>query len=172
MAFGRNLGHPTARSVTDQSRPWWLLPLGIVLLPVLAVGLLLWLLSALFLLSVVWLTWCPRQRYAIVVYSNSPIWQEYFETQIIPRLGQRAVVLNWSERKHWKLTLPVVLFWVFGGSREFNPIAIVFEPWRWPRAFRFYKAFRSFKRGVSADVDTLSLEFFRLLDARARPGAA
>ena len=155
----------------DRSRPWWLWPLVIVLLPVVVVGLLLWLLSALLLLSVVWLTWSPRRRYAIVVYSNSPVWQEYFETQVIPQLGDRAVVLNWSERKRWSVTLPVVLFRVFGGAREFNPVAIVFEPLLWPRTFRFYKAFRSFKHGRSEDVDKVCREFFRLLDALARPTA-
>ena len=144
-------------------------PALIVLLPVVAVALLLWLISALLLLSVVWLTWCPRRRYGIVVYSNSPVWQEYFETQIIPRLGKRAVVLNWSKRNTWKVALPVILFQMFGGSREFNPMAIVFKPLMWPRRFRFYKAFRSFKRGRPDEVEALRLEFFRVLDALARP---
>jgi hypothetical protein len=156
----------------EQRRPWWGWPLLIVLLPVVVVALLLWLISAVLLLSIVWLAWCPRRRYAIVVYSNSPVWQEYFERQVIPRLGARAVVLNWSERKRWPLNLPVILFWVFGGSRQFNPIAIVFQPLLWPRTFRFYKAFRSFKHGRREDVDKLRLEFFSLLDALARPGAA
>ena len=153
----------------EGKRPWWALPLLIVLLPVVVVALLLWLLSALLLLSVVWLTWCPRRRYALVVYSNSPIWQEYFETQVISRLGERAVVLNWSERKRWTFSLPVTLFRVFGGTREFNPIAIVFQPWLWPRSFRFYKAFHSFKHGRPEDVERLRLEFFRLLDSLAPP---
>jgi hypothetical protein len=153
-------------------RPWWAWPLLIVLLPVAVIGLLLWLLSALLLLSVVWLTWCPRRRYAIVVYSNSPIWQEYFETQVIPRLGHRAIVLNWSERKTWNASLPLILFRVFGGGREFNPMTIVFKPLAWPRTFRFYKAFRSFKRGNPEEVEKLRLEFFRLLDALAPPTAA
>lgn len=148
------------------------MPLLIVLLPVVVVALLLWLISALLLLSVVWLTWCPRRRYAIVVYSNSPLWQEYFESHVIPRLGERAVVLNWSERKRWNMTLPVMLFKVFAGSRDFNPIAIVFEPLSWPRRFNFYRAFRAFKHGRPDDVEKLRLEFFRLLDALARPTAA
>lgn len=156
----------------ERKRPWWALPLLIVLLPVVAVALLLWLISALLLLAVVWLTWCPRRRYALVVYSNSPIWQEYLETQVIARLGERAVVLNWSERTRWTLSLPVILFRVFGGTRDFNPIAIVFEPLLWPRRFRFYKAFRSFKHGRPEDVERLRLEFFRLLDSLARPTAA
>ena len=153
----------------ERRRPWWALPLLIVLLPLVVVAVLFWLISALFLLSVVWLTWCPRRRYALVVHSSSPIWQQYFDTQVIPRLGERAVVLNWSERKRWTLSLPVMLFRVFGGSREFNPIAIVFQPLVWPRTFRFYKAFRSFKHGRPEEVDKLRLEFFRLLDTLARP---
>ena len=123
------------------------------------------------IVRMVWLTWCPRGRYAVVVYSNSPVWQEYFETQVIPRLGDRAVVLNWSERKRWNVSLPLMLFEVFGGSRDFNPMAIVFEQLKWPRRFRFYKAFRSFKHGKPEEVDKLCLEFFRLLDALARPKA-
>src|SRR5262247_2308419 len=121
----------------ERRNPWWMWPFLVVVLPIVLVASLLWLLSALLLLSVVWLTWWPRQQYALVVYSNSPVWQEYFETQVIPRRGGRAVVLNWSERKRWTVTLPVVLFRVFGGSRDFKPIAIVFEPLLWPRRFRF-----------------------------------
>lgn len=80
--------------------------------------------------------------------------------------------MQWSERNRWTLTLPVILLRVFGGSREFNPIAIVFEPLLWPRRFRFYKAFRSFKHGTPDDVEQIRREFFRLLDALARPPAA
>jgi hypothetical protein len=148
----------------------WLVPLTIVLLPFVLVALVLWLAIALLLLVVVWITWCPRGKYAIVVYSNSPVWQEYFETQVIPQLHDRAVVLNWSERKRWSLTVSVILFQTFAGSRDFNPMAIVFVPFRWPRRFRFYKAFRSFKHGRVEDVERLRREFFALLDQLAAPG--
>ena len=153
-------------------RPWWLWPLLIVSLPIVAIAVAVWLFSALLLLSVVWLTWCPRRQYAIVVYSNSPVWQGYFETHVIPRLGSRAVVLNWSERNRWKPTLPVVLFWMFAGGRGFNPVAIVFKPLLWPRRFRFYEPFRSFKHGRPEEVQVLSQELFGLLDELARPKAA
>src|SRR5262245_14220720 len=116
-----------------KSRPWWIWPLVVVLLPLAFVGLFLWLVGSLLLLVVVWLTWCPRGRYALVVYSNSPVWQEYFETEMLPSLAGRAAILNWSARSRWEVSLPVMLFNLFGGSREFNPIAIVFEPLRWPR---------------------------------------
>jgi hypothetical protein len=153
-------------------KPWWILPLVILLLPLVAVGLMLWLVVSLVLLSVVWATWCTRGRYALVVYSNSPIWQQYFETEVLPELSGRAAVLNWSERKGWKLSLPVLLFTNFGGTREFNPMAIVFEPLQWPRRFRFYRAFRSFKHGRPEEVDKLRLEFLQLLDELTKPKAA
>ena len=155
----------------EERRPWWGWPLLIVLLPLVVIAVLLWLISASLLLLVVWLTWCPRRRYALVVYSSSPIWQEYFETQVISRLGERAVVLNWSERKRWTLSLSAILFRVFAGTRDFNPIAIVFQPLLWPRRFRFFQAFRSFKHGRPEDVERLRLEFFRLLDTLAPPPA-
>src|SRR5437879_1211425 len=119
-----SLGRHT--EMTDKSRtPWWIWPLTILLLPLVIIGLILWLVGSLLLLSVVWLTWCTRGRYALVVYSNSPVWQAYFETQVLPELRGRAAVLNWSERKRWEISLPAVLFRTFGGVREFNPIAIV-----------------------------------------------
>lgn len=152
--------------MTDRSgrRPWWLWPLVVLALPFVIVGLLLWLVAALLLLALVWLTWCPRGRYALVVYSSSPIWQEYFERHVLPSLAGRARVLNWSERRTWKISLAVLLFHVFAGSREFNPIAIVFAPLTWPRRFRFYRAFRSFKHGRRDEVETIRAEFLELLN--------
>ena len=147
-------------------------PLLALVLPFVIVVLVVWLLGALLLQVVVWLTWCPRGRYALVVYSSSPIWREYFEEGVLPALGSRAAVLNWSERRHWKLSLAVLLFHVFGGSREFNPMAIVFEPLAWPRRFRFYRAFRAFKHGQGEELDGLMREFFNALDKVAPMKAA
>jgi len=155
-----------------ERRRWFLWPLIIVLLPLVIVYLVLWFAAALLLVVVVWLTWCTRGRYALVVYSNSQIWQEYFETRVLPELAGRATVLNWSERKGWRVSLPVMLFRVFAGTREFNPIAIVFEPLTWPRRFRFYRAFRSFKHGRRDEVETLRAEFLQLLNELAKPAAA
>jgi hypothetical protein len=157
----------------DSKRPpWWAWPLMIALLPVVIAVLLLWLVGSLLALTVVWLTWCPRGRYALVVYSNSPIWQEYFETHVLPAVAGRAAVLNWSERRQWAMSFPVLLFRLFGGSRQFNPIAIVFEPLLWPRQFRFYRAFRSFKHGRPEEVERLRAEFLKVLNELAPSKAA
>ena len=150
--------------VTDARQPWWLF---VLLLPFVLVGAVLWLTAAVILLLVVWVTWCPRGRYALVVYSNSPIWQRYFESQILPAIGSRGVVLNWSDRKRWKYSLPVMLFRFFAGTRNFNPLAIVFQPLTWARRFTFYQAFNAFKHGRPEEVETIRRDLFDLLDELA-----
>ena len=155
---------PEPCSSERRSVPWWGWILVIALLPLVIVALVLWLITGVALLLAVWLTWWPRKRYALAVYSASPVWQEYFETQVLPRLGSRAVTLNWSERKRWRPTLPVLLFRMFAGDRNFNPIVILFEPFSWPRQFRFYEAFRAFKHGRPEAVEKLRLELFARLD--------
>jgi hypothetical protein len=139
-------------------------PLLLLLLPLVAIGFVLWLATAIVLQLIVWTTWCSRGRYALVVYSNSPIWQEYFEQHVLPAVGRRGEVLNWSERKRWSYSLPVALFTFFGGTREFNPLAIVFRPFAWARRFRFYGAFQSFKHGRPQEVAEMRREFLELLD--------
>ncbi len=148
----------------EKRQPWWLWPVLLVALPILVVVVALWLVAALMLQIVVWLTWCPRGRYALVVYSNSPVWQEYFEAHVLPMVANRSAVLNWSERKRWRVSLSVALFRIFGGSRNFNPLAIVFQPLTRPRQFRFYRAFQAFKHGRPEDVERMRREFLTLLD--------
>jgi len=153
--------------MTERRQPWWLWPLLLVLLPLVAIAGVLWLMGAVLLQLVVWLTWCSRGRYVLVVYSNSPIWREYFEQNVLPAVGSRGVVLNWSDRKQWSYSLPVALFRFFAGRRDFNPLAIVFQPLTWPRRFRFYPAFQAFKHGRPEGVERMRLELFELLDQLA-----
>ena len=145
-------------------RNWWLL---LILLPIVVAIVAVWLFVAVILLLVVWVSWHPRGRYAIIVHSNSPVWQDYFATQILPAVGTRAAWLNWSERKRWKLSLAVVLFRVFAGDRNFNPLAIVFPPFAPPRFFRFYRPFRAFKHGRPEEVEALRRDLLATLDGLA-----
>ena len=158
---------PHFQAMTERRRPWWGWPLLVVLLPFVVVAGVVWLVIAVLLQLVVWLTWCPRGRYALVVYSNSPIWREYFEHNVLPALGSRGVVLNWSDRKQWPYSLPAALFRFFAGTREFNPLAIVFQPLTWPRRFRFYEPFKAFKHGRPERVERMRRELFELLDQLA-----
>jgi hypothetical protein len=153
--------------MTETRQPWWGWLVLVVLLPLVVVAGVLWLVTALLLQLVVWLTWCPRGRYVLVVYSNSPIWREYFEAHVLPAVSSRGVVLNWSERRQWHYSLPVALFKFFAGTRNFNPLAIVFQPLAWPRRFLFYPAFQAFKHGRPEGVEKMRLELFELLDQLA-----
>ena len=142
------------------------LPLLILFFPIALVfgvlWLVFWLLAAFLLLTAVWLAWCPRGRNVLVVYSNSPIWQTWFEQRALPALGSRAVVLNWSERKQWtSSSLAVLLFRVFGGTENFNPFMMVFRPLWWPRTFRFYRAFHDFKHGKPEKVEQMWSEVLK-----------
>jgi hypothetical protein len=153
--------------MTKTRQPWWGWPLLVVLLPLVVVVGVLWLVMAVLLQLAVWLAWCPRGRYVLVVYSNSPIWKEYFEQNVLPAVGSRGVVLNWSDRKQWSYSLSAALFRFFAGTREFNPLAIVFQPLTWPRRFRFYGPFKAFTHGRPEEVERMRLELFELLDRLA-----
>jgi hypothetical protein len=93
--------------------------------------------------------------------------QEYFERHVLPAVGDRAVVLNWSERTQWRYSLAGALFSVFAGSREFNPLAVVFRPFAWPQRFRFYRPFRAFKHGRPEEVELMRRAFLEMLNGLA-----
>jgi len=134
-------------------------------LTVLILVLLLFLLETVALYVLVWLWWIgPRQRRTLFVYSDSPIWKEYLERTIIPRLPSHSVVLNWSRRRQWgRLKLSSLLFRRFAGNYEFNPIAVVFERFRLAKAYRFWQPFRGLKHGNPEALSHLEEEFWRHL---------
>jgi hypothetical protein len=125
----------------------------LILSPVLLVAVLFYLLWGAILYLAIWITW--RKQLVIFVYSNSPTWKEYIEREILPHLHDRVVILNWSERRNWKNSLAVLAFRYFGGYRNFNPIGLVFRPFRSVKAYRFYEAFKEHKHGHTSKVETL-----------------
>ena len=141
-----------------------------LMIAVVVAAILFYVLSALCLYVAVWFCWCRRGRSVLFVYSDSPIWREYVEERILPRLGERAVVLNWSQRKRWRGTLPVLVFRFFGGSRDFNPLAVVFRPLRFARRFRFHEPFREYKHGKTESLARMERELFELVDEVQGPG--
>jgi hypothetical protein len=73
-------------------------------------------------------------------------------------------VLNWSQRSNWnRWSLPVLCFRHFGGDREFNPMAIVFRPFRKARVFRFWRPFRDRKHGTPSALQEAEKAFFEYL---------
>ena len=129
----------------------------LIFLPIVLVYIVFYLLWGMILCAAIWLTW--GKRHTLFVYSNSPIWKDYIEREILPYIQDRAVILNWSERRRWKLSLAVLAFQYFGGQRNFNPMAIVLPPFRFAKTYRFYEAFQEFKHGNLNKVEQLKSNF-------------
>ena len=124
--------------------------------PLASVAIVLLLLYKATLYLLIWVLWLPRGKDVLFVYSDSPIWHEYMATEILPLVQERAVVLNWSERKKWRRwSLGVAVFHHFGGGREFNPLVVLFRPVRLARVFRFWSAFKDWKQGCREPVERL-----------------
>ena len=128
----------------------------IVLCVLLAPVILLWFLP-IFLFKVlalflVWIWWSPRGITMLTVYSNSPHWQHYFEDGLLPMIQQHTLILNWSERLKWSMSLRWFAFAAFKGEREFNPMVLYFRPFRWPQTLRYYQPFRDARH---AKIDPL-----------------
>jgi hypothetical protein len=147
----------------------------VLLLPVIiasaVAAVVLFLLSTVCLHVAIWTWWCLRGRDILFVYSESPIWRDYIDEQILPLLGTRVVVLNWSERKKWPASLARWAFYHFGGYRQFNPLAVTFRPFRRTRMFRFWEPFREFNDGDPAPLRALEQQFFRAIGIQRRESA-
>jgi hypothetical protein len=135
-----------------------------IVIPLIVVTIVLHLFAGLFLYIAIWCRWCLSGRYVLFVYSDSPIWHDYVEEHILPRLGERAVVLNWSQRKRWRHTLAVFAFRYFGGNQAFNPMAVVFRPLRLALRFRFYEPFHNYKHGKTEALNQMERELYDLVD--------
>ena len=161
-AAGRSTRRPAAGS-------WSRAILGLAIAPILLAVATVWVLAyaaaSVCLHLALWTWWGPRGRDVLFVYSDSPVWRPYIDQRILPRLGDRAVLLNWSERRHWRPSLARWTFRHFAGSREFNPIAIVFRPCRPTRTFRFWQPFRDLKDGHPEALHAMEREFFGAIGA-------
>lgn len=135
-----------------------------LVLPLAAFAITSQLLYRALLYLLVWALWLPRGKDVLFVYSDSPIWHEYMTTQVLPLVQERAVVLNWSERKKWsRSSLGVAVFHHFGGAGDFNPLVVLFQPLRLARMLRFWSAFKDWKRGYKEPVERLRQELFARL---------
>lgn len=154
---------------------WIVMGIGIVLIPLMpvlvVVGLLLGICHVLESAKLVWLVrsrWSPQGKRLLFVYSDSPTWKARIETEILPKITQSAIILNWSKRNEWEAdTLAAKIFrhWV-GERKEFNPVAVTFAPWWKPKVFRFWRAFKSAQHGKSRPLEELQGELFRVVGAR------
>jgi len=114
--------------------------------------------------------WGARGRRVLLVYSQSPIWQEYVESKWLPILRDHAIVLDWSERSQWKARKSFAT-WVFGvwkPSDNFNPMVILIPRFAPIRRIGFYYAFRDWKHGKQAALQLAESELFAFV--RRLPG--
>ena len=117
QTFGRRLAKLAALALA--------LPVMVIVLPLALVAVALYLLHRLAVYLLVWALWLPKGKNVLVVLSESPIWQDYMTAEIVPLVRERAVVLNWSERKKWpRRSFARHVFRSFGGQRNFNPLVV------------------------------------------------
>lgn len=135
--------------------------LVIILSPILIILAFLYSFWGVILYTAIWLT--GKKEFVVFVYSDSPIWKEYVEKEILPHIQDRAIILNWSERRNWGNSLAVLAFRYFGGYRNFNPIGMVFRPFHLVKTYRFFEAFQEFKHGHTKRVEEIKREIFEIL---------
>ncbi len=161
-----------AREVRHEREPFWrrtwkalfLVMLLPIILPLALMAVALYFAHRTVLYVLVWVLWLSRGKDLLVVYSDSPIWHEYMVTQILPRVQGRAVVLNWSDRNKWpRWSFRAHVFRYFGGDSDFNPLVVFFRPFRRAKSFRFWLAFKDWKRGNREPVERLRDELFSVL---------
>ena len=162
---------PERRSEMNLLKKLGLLVLVAVCLPLIlvyaAIYLLLWLVWGAILWVWFWRAHAAQGRPVLFVYSESPNWQAYIEANVLPRIRERAVVLNWSEREQWSATAPweARFFRRFAGDRDFNPLALVFSRSGRVKAVRFHQAFLDFKHCKESALRAAESELFTLLEA-------
>jgi len=109
--------------------------------------------------------WVRKGKHILYVYSESPNWQSYIEENILPKLEDKSVFLNWSKRSEWKKGKPleakVLEYW--GGESEFNPLAVVFLPNGKVKVIRFHKAFMDFRHGKDILLKRKESELYEVL---------
>ena len=151
----------TRRRVLSFSLIVLLLP---IILPLAILALVLHVLNKAVVYLLVWVCWLPRGKDVLYVSSDSPIWKEYMEVEIFPLVAERAVVLSWSARSKWpKWSFAVRVFRTFGRGRDFNPMVVLFRPFRRARIFRFLPAFQERKHGNNASVERLRNDLMQAL---------
>jgi len=112
------------------------------------------------------IAWCARGRRILVVYSRSPVWQERIETEWLPRLGDRAVVLDWSDRATWGRWRPfaAVVFRCWAPEKSVNPLVVLFPVFPFVRHIEFYRSFHNWKHGDPSALYAAESSLFAFVD--------
>ncbi len=150
---------------------WWQMLLVVTAIVLVLLWLLLrlpfYLLYRVVLRIAVELLWGIRGKRILLVYSRSPHWQQYIESTWLPRIESHATVLNWSDRLLWARQhhLASLVFSHWKPEHNFNPMVILFPPWRPVQRIGFYNAFRDFKHGKESKLRDAETQLFRFADS-------
>ena len=99
----------------------------------------------------------------LYVSSDSPSWKKCMGVEILPLVAERAVVLSWSARSKWPKWSFAVRVFHTGGRLDFNPMVVLFRPFRRTRIFRFLPAFQEWKHGNNASIEQLRRDLMQAL---------
>jgi hypothetical protein len=149
------------------------LPLLFALLLLLVIGLPFFVVYRVLLRLAVEVVVSANGRRILLVYSRSPVWQEYIERNWLPALADHAMVLNWSDRESWKQR-PSFAVWVFrhwAPTKDFNPMVIVFPAFRPAKRVGFYYAFGDWKHGRDGALRDAEKQLFAHLGEVQRRSA-
>jgi hypothetical protein len=110
-----------------------------------------------------------RGRFVLFAYTDSPHWQEYIERRVLPRITDRAVIVNRSRRSDWRSAMPdeARMLERLGGDRNYNPIAIIVPPTGSPETIRLFEAFRDHKHGRPQALEAALHRLFTRVDELA-----
>jgi hypothetical protein len=115
-------------------------------------------------LSLQFLVWAKRGSWVVWVYSDSPKWKSYVESEILPALPSGSTIINRS--LPWQPdSLAGRVYRHFGGDYEFCPIGIVFRRGEWVTCFRFFQPFQQARHGDTSSLDAMRVHFFAALAA-------
>ena len=127
--------------------------------------------------------WLPQGKITLFVYSDEPKWKKYVESEIIPKIHNCTVILDWSKRRQWvhEDDLATKLFrnfnwgqgWLWNrenkrriGGRALNHMAIVFKPWFKAKVFSFWKTWKDAEFGKNEAFDRMIREFLKLVSEK------
>jgi len=124
----------------------FVIPYVLVALPI----MLIWL-SVESLLLRIWF-WFNHKRHGrdvILITSESPIWSDYIRENILPRVENRALVMNWTERRFWRQDMPIAAraYQRWSGEKGMVPSVILVRGFWKIENFSLYQAFRDYKHG-------------------------
>jgi len=68
--------------------------LAVIFLPVILIIGILYYVWGFILSFMAWTIWGLQGRNTLLIYSDSPIWLNYFEQEVLPYINKKVIVLN------------------------------------------------------------------------------